>query len=83
MNLPIALVVTVEDDYPGEPRANGGCKVYLTGQLIGHRPYDGSDTDEVAAETVQALSELLRERLGWKPEAPPEEGTWRWPEGVE
>ena len=70
MNLPTALIITVEnvwsDDY-------GGCNVYLSGQLIGHRPYDGSDTAEVAAQVVRALSGLLRERLGWKPEAPDDE----------
>jgi hypothetical protein len=64
MILPVALVVMADGgDY-------GGHDVYLSGKLIGFRPYDGSDSAEVAAEVVQSLADLLAERLGWARKAP-------------
>lgn len=50
----------------------GGDDVYLGSELIGFRPYDGSDSLEIANEVRRELAAMLRERLGWKT-APVEE----------
>lgn len=67
---PVALAITARgngyDNYDGH-------MVYLNGELIGHRPYDGSDSDEVCDETARTLAEMLRERLGWIPKDPDDE----------
>jgi hypothetical protein len=65
---PAALTITTEDaDY-------GDHYVYLNGELIGHRPYDGSNHDEICDEVIKAFAGILRERLGWSinPESEPE-----------
>lgn len=43
-----------------------GHDVYLGEALVGHRPYDGSNNEEVVAEVTETLALLLRELLGWK-----------------
>lgn len=40
-------------------------EVRLNGQLIGYRPWDGSDSRDVIAEVVSGLAGLLGERFGW------------------
>lgn len=60
---PLALVLDVE------PAGSGyyhGYDVFLNGQLVGFRPYDGSDTEDVETEVVTALAQLVRAQLGWK-----------------
>jgi hypothetical protein len=65
----VALTITAESLNDGY----GGHDVFLNGERIGHRPYDGSNADEVCDETARALAGMLRERLGWAPEAPKED----------
>jgi hypothetical protein len=42
-----------------------GHNVKIDGVLAYHRPYDGSDPDDVIKEAAGALGELLREKLGY------------------
>lgn len=41
-----------------------GYNVFLNGQPLWFRPYDGSDTEEVVAEVTEALCEVLRAHTG-------------------
>lgn len=59
MSRPVALVVEVTG------RGYAPLRVTLNGRLIGFRPYDGKDHEEVEEEVLDALSGLLRERLGY------------------
>lgn len=43
-----------------------GHNVYIDGFEIGHRPYDGSDADDVRFEVMEALASLLQRELGWE-----------------
>ena len=60
---PAVTVVTISADSESE---YDGHLVYLGASLIGYRPYDGSDVEEVAAEVTEQLALMLRERFGWK-----------------
>jgi hypothetical protein len=66
------ILITVDgagyDNYNGHNVKIGGVQAY-------HRPYDGSDDDDVMTEACRALGELLRDKLGLKEEAT-EEDSW-------
>lgn len=59
---PTAVVITVESYGLYE-----GHDVFLSGHLIGHRPFDGGNSDEAADEALAAFAGVLSERLGWHP----------------
>lgn len=45
-----------------------GHLVYIDGTLIGLRPYDGThEASEIRREVTDALAEVLRDKLDWKP----------------
>lgn len=62
-----AVIITVDNDPPWH-----GSEVRIGGVLIGYRPYDGSDVDEILAQVNQTLADMLHERLGWPRENPDE-----------
>lgn len=62
---PIAICVVVSDDLDDHV----GRTVYLNDQVIGFRPYNGADDDEIADEVLAGLAELLREKFGWPKES--------------
>lgn len=55
----VTLAALSEDEYSGH-------FVYLGNALIGFRPYDGSNDEEVIAEVTEMLARMLRERFDWK-----------------
>lgn len=64
MSRPAALVVTVDTtDY------YRGFDVSINGVQVVHRPYDGSDAEEVEREVIEALRAILRRETGWAQEA--------------
>lgn len=66
MRLPARPTVTVMT-LSAEPDAeDDGHFVYLGDALIGYRPWDGMDEEEVVHEVTKGLALLLRERFGWK-----------------
>lgn len=62
---PVALTITAEPCGFYQ-----GWNMYLSGEPIGHHPYDGSGPDEACDKVTRALAELLREKLGWDPKDP-------------
>lgn len=70
-NLHTGLVIVVESfgEYSGDD-------VFINNVKIGHRPYDGADSQDAANEAVTALAEMLRERLGWPKKEPTEDDPW-------
>lgn len=65
MSKPTALFISVDTtDY------YRGYTVSINGVPVAHRPYDGSNAEEVEREAVEALGALLRRETGW-----PEKGT--------
>lgn len=65
-----ALVLTVE---PADFTSYDGYYVKLNNQSIYYRPYDGSNSDEVLAEAVSVLGDLIRMQLGFPADLPKEE----------
>lgn len=51
-----------------------GYDVYFNGVKAYHRPYDGSDAEEVEREAVETLASLVREKLGLSLDSP--ENDW-------
>lgn len=64
MTRPTALVVSVDtNDY------YRGYDVSINGVKVAHRPYDGSNAEEVEDEVAEALGVLLRQVTGWPEKA--------------
>jgi hypothetical protein len=60
MTRPVALVVSIEPN--GFYR---GWNVHINGLKVAHKPYDGSDAEDVEREVVEAFGGLLRQTTGW------------------
>jgi hypothetical protein len=62
-----AIIVEVESDVDD---SYTGMEVYLNGEKIGFRQWDGSSREDVQREVSKALADIIRERLGWPEEKP-------------
>lgn len=55
----LVLSVSTDNYYQGH-------EISINGVHVAHRPYDGSDADEVITEVAETFGALLRKATGWQ-----------------